>query len=363
MATRKTTTTRKTATRSARGTKTTPRAKVKVASARARAAAPTTMLAAAIDKFGPPSAIRTHEIPIPALGPTDVLIALRAADIGSWDAKIRDGSWANKPARFPLVLGTDGAGVVEKVGTGVRRFDVGDEVWAFSYQNPKGGFYGEYVVVDSDNVGRVPKGLGMLEAGTSGAAALTAQQGVDDILALKKGETVLIVGASGAVGTLAIQFAKRHGVRVIATASGRDATKLVRELGADEVIDARRADAVDKLRKLTPKGLDAAFALASGPSIERLLGLVRAGGRIAYPNGVEPPPRKRAKVEVTSFDGTASRKALDKLDRAVTEAKLRVPIEKTYPLARAAEAHERLEEGHVLGHLALRIRGPGRRAA
>lgn len=359
--------TRKAATRSARGSKSVttraPRAKVKVASARARASAPKTMLAAAIDKFGPPSAIRTHEIPVPELGPTDVLIALQAVDVGSWDAKIRDGSWASKTARFPLVLGTDGAGVVEKVGPGVRRFDVGDQVWAFAYQNPKGGFYGEYVVVDANNVGRVPKGLGMLEAGTSGAAALTAQQGIDDILSLKKGETVLVLGASGAVGTLAIQFAKRRGARVIATASGRSATKLVKELGADEVIDARRADATDKLRKLVPDGLDAAFALTGGPSIERLLAVVRSGGRIAYPNGVEPAPRKRAKIKVSSFDGTAGRQNLDKLGRAVTEAKLRVPIEKTYPLARAAEAHERLEEGHVLGHLALRIRGPARRAA
>jgi NADPH:quinone reductase-like Zn-dependent oxidoreductase len=319
------------------------------------------MKAAAIDRFGPPSVIELHRLPVPALGAGEVLIAVHAAGVGVWCTEIRDGSWRpfGRP-RFPLVLGTDGAGVVVAVGARVRRLAVGDRVWAYHYANPKGGFYAEYLAVAATHAGRVPRHLDLLQAGAGAVTGLTALQGVDDALELRRGETMLVFGASGAVGTLAVQLARRRGARVLGTASGRAAAALVRRLGADAVIDARHAGAVDQLRSLAPRGLDAVLALAGGEGLERCLNVVRPGGRVAYPNGVEPEPRRRPRVRLRSYDAVAGPREFARLARAAEEARLRVPIAATYPLAQAARAHARIEQGGVRGRIVLRIRRSSR---
>ena len=232
---------------------------------------------------------------------------------------------------------------------------VGDRAYAYDYANPKGGFYAEYVAVRERNAARVPEVVDLLHAGAAVTTGLTALQRIDDVLHVRRGETVLLFGASGAVGTLAIQFAKRRGARVLATVSGRDALALVRRLGASAAIDARSADSDDELRKLAPGGIDAALALAGGSALKRFLEHVRPGGRVAYPNGVEPVPRRRPKIRFTAYDAEVGPREFAKLGRAVREARLRVPIAAEYPLERAAKAHERLKQGHVLGRIVLRI--------
>lgn len=312
---------------------------------------PETMKAAAIDRFGPPSALRLHTLPTPKLGRGQVLIALHTAGVGVWDASIRDGSWLpNGRPKFPLVPGTDGAGTVAAKGLGVRRFRLGERVYVNDF-----GCYAEYVAVDADGVGRVPQGLDFKQAGAAATTGLTALQGID-ALRLRRGRTVLIYGASGAVGTLAVQFAKQKRARVFATASGRDAATLVRRLGADAVIDARSGSAIEQLRKLAPDGIDTALVLAGGDSREECLDLVRPGGRIAFPNGVEPEPRRRPKIRLIAYDGEPGRRQFARLACAVDEARLRVPIAAVYPLAQAAKAHTRLERGHVIGRIELQIR-------
>jgi NADPH:quinone reductase len=322
-----------------------------------RAPIPATMKAAAIDQFGTPSVLKLHTLPVPEAGPREVLIALHSAGVGVWDASIRDGSWqpAGRP-KFPFVPGTDGAGIVLAKGGRVRRFRIGERVYAYDYANPKGGFYAEYVAVDANHAGRVPRGLELLHAGATVTTGLTALQGIDDSLRLRRGETILIFGASGAVGTLAVQFAKRRRARVLATASGRDAAALVKQLGADAVIDARRSDATEKLKAVAPKGIDAALVLASNEELEACLSLVRPGGRVAYPNGVEPEPRRRPKIRLVAYDAAVGTREFTRLERAVVEAKLLVPIAAIYPLAQAAKAHARLARGHILGRMVLRIR-------
>jgi NADPH2:quinone reductase len=320
---------------------------------------PSTMRAAVVDRFGPPSVLRLRTLPVPDVGPDEILIAVWAAGVGIWDAKIRDGTWAEGRARFPLVLGTDGAGVVAARGARVRRFEVGDRVWAYQYQNPKGGFYSEYVAVAARSAALVPAPLEFEEAAAACVTGLTALQGIDEHLAVRAGQSVLVFGAAGAVGTLAVQFAKRTGARVLAVASGRDGVALTRRLGADVVIDGRRD--VDGLSQLAPEGLDAVLALAGGEGLERCLALVRPGGRVAYPNGVEPEPRRRPKLRVVAYDAVADPRAFSRLERAVEEARLQVPIAAAYPIARAAKAHERMEKGHVLGRIVVRIRSEARR--
>jgi NADPH:quinone reductase-like Zn-dependent oxidoreductase len=320
---------------------------------------PETMIAAAIDRFGPPAVLIAHTLPVPEVGPTEILISLHAAGVGIWDAKIRDGTWAPDHVTFPLVLGTDGAGVVVAKGARVRRFELGDRVWAYSYMNPKGGFYAQYVVVDGQNAGHVPAQLDLMHAGTACVTALTALQGIDEHLHVRPDDRVLIFGASGAVGTHAVQFAKRRGAVVIGTASGSDAQRLVRRLGADAVIDARDPGALAQLAQLTPMGISRVLALAGGDALERCIDHVRDGGRVAYPEGVEPPPKKRTNIEVIQYDATPGPRELAKLEQAVVEAHLRVPIAAAFPLERASEAHQRVEQGHVLGRVGLRIHRRG----
>ena len=317
---------------------------------------PATMKAAAIGRFGPPQVLTLHSLPTPKPGPREVLIALDAAGVGGWDAKLRDGSWwpGGRP-KFPLVLGTDGAGIVVAKDARVRRFRVGDRVWATSTSR-KGGLYAEYAAVDARHVGHVPRRLDLPHAAAAAATGLTALQGVDDLLRLRPRETVLIFGASGAVGTLAVQFAKRRRARVLATVRGRRAAALVRRLGADAVIDTRSGDASERLRELAPNGIDAALALAGGDALERCLRFVRTGGRVAYPNGVEPEPRPRRGVRFRTYNAVSGPDEFGRLERAVAEARLRVPIAAVYPLAQAAKAHARLERGHILGRIVLRIR-------
>jgi NADPH:quinone reductase len=315
-----------------------------------------TMRAAAIDRFGPPSVLTLHTLPVPQPGPGEVLIAIDTAGVGIWDTSIRDGSWRRPGrARFPLVPGVDGAGTIAAVGARVRRFRVGDRVYAYEFGNSQGGFYAELAVAHATHVSRVPKRLSLRDAGAMAVTALTALQGVD-ALRLRPRQTVLVFGATGAVGTLAVQFAAQRGAEVIATASGAAATRLVRRLGAAQVIDARRPDSIDQLRTFAPDGLDGLLAFAGGDGLERCLDFVRGRGRLVYPNGVEPTPRARRTISVRSYDAVANPPALAKLNRRIEAATLRVPIAATYPLGKAADAHRRLDKGRVLGRIVLRVR-------
>src|SRR2546421_917042 len=314
----------------------------------------TTMRAAAIDRFGKPNVLKLHVLPVPAIEAGEVLIKVHTAGVGSWDADMREG-WSpdGKRPRFPLVFGTDGSGTIAAVGSRVRRFAPGDVVYAYSFANPKGGFYAEYVAVAADNVARAPERLTLKEAGAVPATGITALQGIDDVLKIKRGESVVIHGASGGVGSLALQFAKMRGARVLATASGRDGLRFVRRLGADAAADGRRDDLAAAALLFAPAGVDAVLAFAGGPRLTRLLGAVKRGGRVAFPNGVEPAPRKRRGIKVTSYDGTPGVREFERLGRAIDEARLKVPIAASYPLARAAAAHQRLSKGHVLGRVTL----------
>jgi NADPH:quinone reductase-like Zn-dependent oxidoreductase len=319
-------------------------------------AIPDLMKAAAVDRFGPPSALTLHELPVPKPGPQEVLIAIDTAGIGSWDASIRDGSW-RKPGRahFPLVPGVDGAGIVVARGARVRHIQLGDRVYAYEFGNRQGGFYAEFAAARAEHVSRVPKRFDLRDAGAVATTGLTALQGVD-ALGLRKGHTVLIFGASGAVGTMAVQFARQRGAQVIATASGAASTRLVRKLGAHRVIDARRTESIDRLRTFAPDGLDGVLALAGGDELERCLDFVRPKGRVVHPNGVEPVPIERRTFRLHAFDAIANRREFDKLNRHLGDSRIRVPIAASYPLGKAAQAHRRLDREAVLGRMVLQVR-------
>src|SRR6202790_151858 len=242
---------------------------------------PRTMFAAAIDRFGAPEVIPPHPLPAPEVDAGEVLIAVDTTGVGRWDADVREGYFASRKPHFPLVLGYDGAVSVAKVGSRVRRLKVGDEVYSYNWENPKGGFYAEYAAVPADKVAPIPRRLDLRHAGAIPITGLTALQGIDDALGLKKGETIIIHGASGGVGTLAVQFARLRGAKVFATASGKEGVELVREMGAHAAVDGKRPDVDDHARRFAPDGVDAVLALTGGDALEQCLHGLRPGGRLA----------------------------------------------------------------------------------
>ena len=323
-----------------------------------RQTTPNTMQAAAIDRFGGIETITLQTLPVPEVGPDEVLIRVESAGVGAWDPFEREGGFAKRfgtGEKFPYVLGTDGAGTVVQVGEQVNGFKEGDRVYAAVLANPKGGFYAEFAAVKADNVSHVPDKLTTEQAGVMLSDALTALQGLDDMLGLKPGETLLIFGAGGGIGHLAVQLAKRMGARVLALASGEDGVALARRLGADVVVNGRKDDVAAAARAFAPAGLDAALVTAGGETTDRALAALRAGGRVAYPHGVAPEPKVRPGVRVSNYDVSIDRGAIAKLNRLIEAGPFEVHVARTFPLDQAAAAHRALAE-HYLGKLALRPR-------
>jgi len=244
-----------------------------------------------------------------------------------------------------------GAGTVVALGQKATRFRVGDHVYAYSMA---GGFYAEYVAVEEDNVAAVPAGLAGDQAGALGADGITALRGLDDELRVKPGHTLMVFGASGGIGHIAVQLAKRMGAKVLAIASGEDGVALTRRLGADVSVDGRSQDAARAARDFAPRGLDAALVVVNGKGLDEALAAVKAGGRIAYPNGVDPEPRAPKDVALSGYDGTPSVEAFERLNRLIARAPFHVELGRVYRLEDAAQAHRQIEEHH-LGKLAFRV--------
>jgi len=311
----------------------------------------------AIDAPGGPEVMTLRTLPMPTVDADDVLIEVHAAGVAVWDLQIRKSMAWVKP-RFPYVLGSDGSGIVVAIGASVTRFKVGDAVYGYCWDNLKGGFYAEYVSAPSDCIAKLPRGISLEAAGALGASGLTALSGVDRALNLKRGDNVIIHGASGAVGTLAVQLAKLRGARVLATASGEEGVALVRRLGADVAIDGRTGDIAAAARAFAPKGADAVLAFAGGDALEKCLDALRAGGNFAYPTGVEPVPKSRPGLKTIPYDALFGDQKVQwaELNRAVEAKKFEVPIAATFALAEAADAHRRVEAGGVRGKVLLKIR-------
>jgi NADPH:quinone reductase-like Zn-dependent oxidoreductase len=322
-----------------------------------RSAIPATMRAAVIRRFGDPSVFSVETVDVPKPNAHELLIALDAAGVGSWDPALRSGKWDDGTTDFPLILGLDGAGTVVAAGASVDRFAAGDRVYSYSFDNPKGGFYAEYVAVPAGRAARIPANLDVLRAGAVPAIGLTALQGVDDALEIASGERLIILGASGNVGMLGLQFAKARGARVFAIASGSDGVELARRLGADEAVDGRANDVDVALERFAPDGVDAVLAFAGGKELTRCLDAVKKGGRVAYPNGIEPEPRKRRGLHMTAYDARSGVRQFDRLNAAIEDSRLEVPIAEVFALEDVARAHERVERGHVIGRIVLNVSG------
>ena len=323
---------------------------------------PQTMTAAVIERFGGIDEIKVQTLPVPRPGAGEVLVKVEATGVGVWDPYERQGYFADMMKQvagvapsFPYVMGFDGAGTIAELGEGVAGVKVGDRVWGDSFLNPKGGFYAEYAVVKADLVSPLPETMAV-EAGASlGVAAATALRGLDDTLKIKAGQSVLIHGAAGGVGHVAVQLAKLMGARVLAVASGSDGVALCKELGADAAVDGKSADVAAAVKDFAPDGLDGALVLTKAEPIAAALASVKDGGTIAYPTGVDPAPKPpRDAVGVQKFDGIVDGPLIKKIAKLIASGPFKVHVAQTFPLAKAVDA-QRMLDTHFLGKIALTV--------
>lgn len=319
---------------------------------------PQQMKAMAVDAFGGPDALTVHTLPVPPVEAGEVLVRVEAAGVGVWDAMEREGTLVYNAVHFPRVLGGECTGTVAAVGEGVRRVAVGERVYAQSFMNDKGGSYAEYVVVSEQTVAPVPGGLDVAMAGGLPIAAVTALCNLE-AAQVGEGTTLLLWGASGGVGHVGLQLAKRLGARVFAIASGADGVQLAQELGADEAVDGRGGDDVSaRARAFAPGGFDAALVLVGGEAVQATLGLVRRGGTIAFPSGVHPEPQAPEGVRLEKADGRSSPPLLDRLNELIRRGEFLVHVARTFPLEQAAQAQEAMKQ-HYVGKIVLRVSGGG----
>lgn len=314
------------------------------------------MRASVIDKFGGVENFSLRELPVPSVGPADVLIRVEAVGVGSWDAQEREGQYDGLfglRSTFPYVLGWDGAGTIAAVGAKVARFSIGDRVCAASMPLPKGGFYAEYAAVEEEHVMHAPQGLSIEQAAALPWDALTALSGLD-ALQVTAGSTLMVVGASGGIGHYAVQVGKRMGARVLAVASGDDGVSLVKRLGADAAVDGRRGDVFAAARSLAPEGIDAALVTVGGEAVDRALAGLRARAKVACPYGVSPEPRVPPNVDLMLYNGDRTQVGINKLSRLMHDSPLEVHVAQILSLDQTVAAHRALAE-HYVGKLVMRV--------
>jgi NADPH:quinone reductase-like Zn-dependent oxidoreductase len=312
---------------------------------------PTKIKAVVIHRFGGPSVLQVEEITRPIPGHGQFLIEVDAASVNPVDHKIRTGKYKMFRPKLPAIIGRDIAGTVRAAGTGAKTFKIGDAV--FGMLDYSRGAYTRYTVATARELARRPQKLSVNDAGALGVAALTAWQGLFDHGHLKRGERVLIHGAAGGVGHLAVQFAKWRGAYVIATAGEHD-LDWVKNLGADRVIDYK-----NELFENEVGNVDLVYDLIAGETLERSWQVLKEqGGRIIstldHPAAEQMARRHNARW--AHMVVTVKNKQLAQIARLIIEKKMRVEIAKIFPLEQIRAAHQLVENGHVRGKILLTMR-------
>ena len=312
----------------------------------------TTMKAAVLTRFGGPDSFELRDVAVPDVGPRQVRVRVHATALNPLDYQIRRGDYANY-VPLPAIIGHDISGVIEELGSDVHEFAVGDEV----YYTPKifgnAGSYAEQHVADVELVGRKPKNLTHPEAASLTLVGGTVWEAFAERAQLQAGETILIHGGSGGVGTIAIQVAKAIGARVITTARAQH-HDLVRSLGADEAIDYTAEDYVDAVTRLTGgEGVNVIFDTIGGDALARSpLALADAGRVVSIVDISQPQNLIEAWGKNAAYHFVFTRQNRGKLDRLtdlVERGLVKPVIGATLPLVRMGEAHELLENGSARG--------------
>lgn len=294
------------------------------------------MRAVLVTRFGGPDVLAVAEVERPSPISTEVLVRVVAAGVNPVDCKTRHGGgvarWLGPP---PFIVGWDVCGVVEAMGYGVTRFAVGDLVFGMPRFPRAAGAYAEYVTAPSRQLARVPKAISPVDAAALPLAWLTAWQCLIETARIRNDQTVLIHGAAGGVGHIAVQIAKAHGARVVAT-TGRNDREALQTRDADVALD-----------------------LVGGDDTQALVATIRDGGLLlAVAGGAAGPVKTEAKrrgVRVEEPLVEPDGHALEVATERIEAGDLKVTVAETFPLERAAAAHERLERGGVRGKLVLEV--------
>ncbi|MGB9687649.1 NADPH:quinone reductase [Thermogutta sp.] len=316
------------------------------------------MKAAYIEHYGPPEVIKYGELPQPQPGDTEVLIRVGAVSVNPIDTYIRAGI-VPMPIPKPYILGCDVAGTVEAVGAKVTRFKVGDRVWG-SNQGLLGrqGTFAEYVVADECWLYPTPQTVSDREAAAIALVGITAHLGLFRDARLQAGETVFVHGGAGGVGSCVVQMAKAVGARVITTAGSDEKAELCRQLGADLVINYKKDNEEEEIRRFAPNGVNVWFETLREQNLEMAVSLLAMRGRLILMAGRESRPPfpvgpfyvkdcKAYGFAMFNAPPEEQRRAAEDINRWLAEGKLRPVIGKIFKLAEAAEAH-RLQEDNTL---------------
>jgi NADPH:quinone reductase-like Zn-dependent oxidoreductase len=307
------------------------------------------MKAVVIHEYGGPDVLKYEDVPRPEPTDNQLLVRVIAAGVNPVDGMIRSGMFANEKRAFPIILGGDIAGVVEKVGSKVMKVKAGDPVFAYVSLDNSGG-YAQYALVTEREAAPKPKSLTYVEAAAVPIVALTAWQALIDTAKLGSGQTVLIHGGSGGVGSFAIQIAKARGAKVIATASTAN-QDFLKQLGSDVAIDYTKQKFED-----VAKDVDVVLDSIGRDTLARSYGVVKKGGIIV--SLVARP--KQSELEKHGIRGAAlsvdpNSEELSEVGKLIDEKKIRVTVSQTFSLSEAIKAQEQVATGHTRGKIVLKI--------
>jgi NADPH2:quinone reductase len=319
------------------------------------------MKAVRIYEQGPPEVLKYEEGPQPQLKEGEVLVELKAIGVNFTDVYTRSGTY---PAKLPVVIGVEGAGIVSAVGSGVASVGTGDLV---AFTNVLGA-YAECAAVPASRLVKIPQGLDPQTAAAVILQGMTAHYLVNDTFPLKKADTALVHAAAGGVGQLLVQMAKQKGTRVIATVSSEEKARAAREAGADSVIVYTNQDFEKEVKRMTDgQGVSVVYDSVGRTTFERSLRCLRPRGYLVLfgqssgiVSSIAPSVLQKGSLFLTRpvlSDYTATREDLERraasvFDMVLSEG-LRVNIFKTLPLSQAPEAHRILEGRHSTGKLLL----------
>ncbi len=307
------------------------------------------MKAVRIHKFGNSGVLKFEEAPEPEIGPDEVLVKVYACGVNPVDWKIREGL-TEKMAhhRLPLTLGWDVAGTVESTGALVKRFGRGDAVFCRPDTLRNGG-YAEYIAVKTLELANAPESVPLDHAAGIPLASQAAWMALFEVASLRAGQKILIHGASGGLGTFAVQFAKAAGAHVIGTCSAGN-FGMVGSLGADEIIDHTSEDFSKKV-----KGVDVVFDTIGGETQARSWGVLKKGGVLVSSVGADEKAAAAHGVIGRSFLLNSNGARLQEIGGLVDKGKVSVIIDRVLPLSEAKAAHDLSQSGHAKGKIILKV--------
>jgi NADPH:quinone reductase-like Zn-dependent oxidoreductase len=317
----------------------------------AAAAQPAPMKAIVVHASGGPEVLSYEDAPRPQPKDDEVLVRVTAAGVNPVDVFIREG----RITRFPFIPGMDVAGVVEQAGNKVTKLKKGDAIYAYLSFEEQGG-YAQFAVTNQDHAALKPQLIDFEKAAAVPLAATTAWQALVEKAGLRAGQTVLIHGGSGGVGTFAVQIAKARGAKVIATASTAK-QYLLKELGIDQPIDYTTTKFEDVVRDV-----DVVLNAVRGDTLARSYSVVKKGGIIVSITG-QPDPAELEKhgIRGTGLNAHPDAKVLEELAKLIDSGKIRPIVSAVMPLVDAAKAHEQIASRHTRGKIVLKIAEPPKR--